>query len=74
MADPVDISNMLDEEIAALATRCLDALSLADRIQAILSALHSDDDREELRAWIDEPESSEDDEDADLGDEPESES
>lgn len=55
----VNISEMSDAEIAKLATRCLDALSLDKRIQAILGSLHDDSDREELAAWLEDEESAE---------------
>lgn len=56
MPDVIDISKLSDGEISKLATRCLDALSLNERIQAILSSLHDDSDREELAAWLEDEE------------------
>lgn len=53
MPQPVDLTQMSDDEIAELATRCLDCLSLADRVKAALAAFHDPDDREELASWID---------------------
>lgn len=59
MADVIDISGLTDSEIAKLATRCLDALNLTDRIQAILGAFHDAADREELVECLNEEEDGE---------------
>lgn len=68
MPTEVDLQEMTDAEIKALATRCLDSLNLAERIQAVLAAFHNEEEREELTQWI----QTEAEEDEDLGgDEPE---
>jgi hypothetical protein len=50
----IDIGNLTDEETAALATRCLEALSLAEKVQAVLGAFHNNDARSELIQWLEE--------------------
>lgn len=50
----VDLQSMSDVEIGELAVRCLDALSLSERVQAVLKAVHSKDDRDELIEWLNE--------------------
>lgn len=72
MPATINLEALTDEEIGELGTRCLDALNLADKVQAVVRAFRSEDEREELKTWL-EPEPEEEDEDADLGDESEEE-
>lgn len=48
MASEVNLEGMTDDEIGVLGTRCLDALSLAERVQVALRAFHGKEDLEEL--------------------------
>lgn len=51
MAD-VDISKMSDSEVRDLATKCLEAISLQDRVQVVLVAFPEDSDKSELIQWL----------------------
>ena len=54
MPEDIDLSAMEDTDIEALATRCLDALSLAQKVEATLKAFHTKDERDELANWLEE--------------------
>jgi hypothetical protein len=62
---PIDLGSMTDTEIAELSTRCLDALSLAEKVQAVLAAFHNTDARNELIQWLEEANSEAEAEDED---------
>lgn len=62
MAD-VDLQNMTDTETADLAVRCLDSLILADKVQAVLKAFASDEDRQELMSWLESEKEDEEEDD-----------
>lgn len=48
----VDLQAMTDDEISALATRCLDSLSLEEKVKSVLKAFHSEEERAELSEWL----------------------
>jgi hypothetical protein len=50
----IDITSLSSAEISDLAITCLEDLSLAERVQAILKSLHDNDDRKELLNWLEE--------------------
>jgi hypothetical protein len=54
MPENIDLSAMEDSDIMTLAARCLDALSLAQRVEATLKAFHTKEEREELTSWLEE--------------------
>lgn len=49
-----DISALSDSEITDLATRCLDALPLDAKVQAVMKSFTENDERDELIAWLSE--------------------
>jgi hypothetical protein len=55
----VNISEMADKEIQELAERCLDCLTLDVKVQTILKALHSQEERDELAEWLQDEEDEE---------------
>lgn len=52
MPDPIDLGKLTDAETAELAVRCLDTLTLADKVQTVLKAFHSAEERAELSEWL----------------------
>lgn len=54
MAETIDISSLSDDQLADLAVRCLDSLSLSQKVQAVLHAFHGEEERNELASWLEE--------------------
>ena len=63
MAKRFEVGDLSTQEVIECSTECLGMLTLTERIQVVLKAF-DDNEREELKSWLDQPEDEESEEES----------